>query len=70
MKDLIEALTILQKYMDTENNYPTHCVHDVLYVCGLIDPVSKEDEKRLKQLGFTHSSEHKRTYKSFRFGSC
>lgn len=70
MKDLIEALTILQKYMDPENRWPTHCEHDVLYVCGLIDPVSREDEKRLEQLGFTPSDEHKGTYKSFRFGSC
>ena len=69
MKDLIEALTILAKYMDLEEKWPTHCEHDVLYVCH-IEPedVSEEDTKRLEVLGFFPSDEG--GFQSFRFGSC
>ena len=35
MKDLIEALQIFSKYTDT--GWPTHCEHDVMYICG-VDP--------------------------------
>ncbi len=67
MKDLIEALTILSKYEDTD--FPTHCEHDVLYVC--VDPqkVSAEDQRRLKELSFT-ADESAGFFRSFRFGSC
>lgn len=42
MKDLIEALTIFQKYKDVD--YPTHCEHDVLYIMAVgRDEVSAED---------------------------
>ena len=70
MKDLIEALTILAKYMDPDEKWPTHCEHDVLYVCN-IEPedVSKEDKKRLDELGFSPDYDVE-GFKSFRFGSC
>ena len=70
MKDLIEALTILAKYMDREQKNPTHCEHDVLYVCH-IEPeeVSEEDLKRLDELGF-FPDEDGEGFMSFRFGSC
>lgn len=69
MKDLIEALTILAKYMNPEERWPTYCAHDVLYVCG-VEPedVSEEDTKRLDELGFFSSDEG--GFQSFRFGSC
>lgn len=67
MKDLIEALTIFAKY--TEDAYPTHCEHDVLYV--LINPtkVHADDLARLEQLSFTPDTETGDCFKSFRFGS-
>lgn len=66
MDDLIEALTILRKYENS--NRPTACDHDVMYVCmDNPDAVSKEDKKRLKQLGFDKT---KYGFESFRFGSC
>ena len=69
MKDLIEALTILAKYMDPEEKWPTACEHDVLYVCSVeAEDVSEEDTKRLDQLGFIPSEDG--GFMSFRFGSC
>jgi hypothetical protein len=71
MKDLIEALTILAKYMDPEEKWPTYCAHDVLHVCH-IEPedVSEEDTKRLDELGFIPDEDDDVGFKSFRFGSC
>jgi len=66
MKDLIQALQILNKYGDPE--WPTHCEHDELFI--MIDPsiVSKEDKKILKKLGI-EPSEDGETFHSFKFGS-
>jgi hypothetical protein len=75
MGDLIEALTILKKYVKADNDYaklaPTHCEHDVFMVLAGIKEgaVSKEDEKRLGELGFNWSEEYG-CWASFRFGSC
>ena len=68
MEDLIEALQIFLKY--SNEKYPTHCEHDILYVCG-IDPseVSDEHTKRLARLGFFVDDECD-CFASFRFGSC
>ena len=63
MDDLIEALTIMRKYTDT--NFPTNCVHDELEVDLAPELVSEEDIKRLDELGFFESGEQ-----SFKFGSC
>ena len=69
MKDLIEALIIFAKYMDPEQKWPTHCEHDILYVCHIEEAdVSEEDIKRLDELGFFPSEEG--GFQSFRFGSC
>jgi len=54
MRDLIEALVILLKYANDDRN-PTHCEHDKLYIFAGIDDkekISKEDLKRLDELGF------------------
>lgn len=67
LKDLIEALQIFLKYSDEE--YPTHCEHDVLMVIGIDeDQVSEEDKARLDELGFFWSDEHD-CWSSFKFGS-
>lgn len=67
MEKLIKALQILLKY--SEDEYPTHCEHDVLYVC--VDPsaVSEEDKKELQSLGF-EADEGEQHFYSVRFGSC
>lgn len=70
MKDLIEALTILAKYMAEDTYAPTHCEHDVLYVPGVeFEKVSEADQARLKELGFTKNNDFE-GFKSYRFGSC
>lgn len=69
MSDLIKALQILLKYGDP--NYPTHCEHDIMTICG-IDPVdvSVEDKDALDQLGFFVGDEYdKEQFHSFKFGS-
>jgi len=65
MKGLIKALQILLKYGNPD--YPTHCEHDVLYICG-IEPekVSKKDLKELDKLGFIIDNDD---FMSFRYGS-
>lgn len=67
MKDLIEALTLLQKYQKDTHN-PTHCEHDQLTVVGIDNAaMTAEDKLRLKDLGFWPDDEG--CYSSFRFGS-
>ena len=70
MKELIEALTILYKYMSVETKYPTHCEHDVLFVFGVDKEISEEDTRRLKELGFFKNEDYDNSWKSYRFGSC
>jgi len=50
MKQLIEALQVFLKY--SNEDYPTGCEHDMLYV--YVDPhkVSDKDKERLEELGF------------------
>jgi hypothetical protein len=70
MKDLIEALNIFGRYGD--HDHPTHCEHEVLYIVGITeDEVSKEDTKRLDQLGFHFGSPEglDNCWYSHRFGS-
>lgn len=65
MEKLIEALQIFLKYGNPE--YPTHCEHDCLWICG-IDPsvVSEEDVKKLKELSFFIEDS---CFKSHKYGS-
>jgi len=67
MKKLIEALQIFLKYGNPD--YPTHCEHDVLYICG-IEPkdVSNEDKEKLEELGFFPDDEGE-GFQSFLYGS-
>ena len=66
MEDLIKALQIFSKYVDTD--YPTCCEHDVLYVPTVeYAEVSEEDRKELERLGFFESEFG--SFKSYRYGS-
>lgn len=69
MKDLIEALQILMKYVDPKyEKYPTTCEHDQFFVnCVTPDSVSEEDTKRLDELGFVPYEDF--AFVSYRFGS-
>ena len=60
MKDLIEALTILLKYMiDPDNRWPTACEHDIMFVWGVdIKKVTVEDVRKLSTLGFMPGFDH------------
>jgi len=65
MEDLIKALQIFSKYGNPA--YPTHCEHDVLWICGIYPKdVEEEDRLRLEELGFFVSGG---SFQSFRFGS-
>jgi len=68
MGRLIEAFQIFLKYGNPE--YPTHCEHDVLCICG-IDPgdVSPDDITRLEKLDFIISDgEDGPEFISYHFG--
>jgi hypothetical protein len=69
MEKLIQALQILLKYGNPD--YPTHCEHDILTICG-IEPldVSEEDIAKLDELGFFVGDEYgEEAFHSFRYGS-
>jgi hypothetical protein len=67
MDDLIKALTIFRKYLNTK--WPTHCEHDVMYIIGVTkEEVSEEDLAELDELGFFWDGSDK-GFKSYRFGS-
>lgn len=69
MSDLIEALQIFAKYVETRNRkYPTHCEHDELFVLVNPDSVSAEDIARLDELGFQPCHDLP-CFVSYRFGS-
>lgn len=66
LSNLIKALQIFLKYGNPV--CPTHCEHDVLWICG-IDPaiVSKKDIKLLDELGFFVDGCD--GFQSYRYGS-
>jgi hypothetical protein len=68
MDQLIEALTIFQKYKNLRN--PTNCSHDTLAIMGVTqEEVSAEDQAKLEELGFFWSESEGGYWMSFRFGS-
>lgn len=68
MEDLIKALQIFLKYGNPD--YPTHCEHDVMYICGIEpDQVSDEDKAELDRLGFFVADEPDDGFMSFKYGS-
>lgn len=68
MKDLIEALQIFAKYVSDEES-PTSCDHEALYVSCPPEAVSEGDMLRLEQLSFIVDDEYC-CFVSYRFGSC
>lgn len=66
MEDLIKALQIFLKY--SNERWPTHCEHDVMYVLVNPQQVSDEDKAELDTLGFIADTDEDHFY-SFRFGS-
>lgn len=66
MNDLIKALTILSKYIDSEERWPTYCEHELFRVNADPADVSEEDIKALEELGFFPDEE---SFISYRFGS-
>lgn len=65
MEELIRALNILSKYMrdDYHREFPTHCEHDVLYVCGVkLGQMDAETVSKLITLGFTPGSTEDTNY--------
>lgn len=65
MEQLIQALQIFLKYGNPD--FPTHCEHDVLFICGIKpDEVSEEDIKQLDELGFFIDDDQ---FKSYKYGS-
>lgn len=71
MKDLIEALTILSKYLTDDEyfyNRPTNCEHEELYVSVDNSKISEEDMERLIDLGFI-PDEDTGYMVSYRYGS-
>jgi len=69
VENLIKALQIFLKYGNPE--YPTHCEHDVMMICG-IDPddVSDEDKATLDGLGFFVGNEYgDDAFLSYHYGS-
>ena len=67
MENLIEALQIMLKHGDV--TYPTHCMHDELYIYPNSMDFTKEELARLEELGFSPDSEGSGFY-SFKYGSC
>lgn len=66
MDDLIKALQIFRKYGNPA--FPTHCEHDVMYVCIPFSDVSEEDREELDRLGFFENSDDD-GFMSYKFGS-
>lgn len=67
MKKLIEALQIFLKYKNEE--FPTHCEHDILMVTGITEEeISEEDKEILKEFGFFYDGDYN-CWASFRYGS-
>ena len=65
MEELIRALNILSKYMrdDYHKEFPTHCKHDVLYVCGVdLKKMDADTVSKLVDLGFTPGSDSDTNY--------
>lgn len=59
MKDLIAALLIIQDCLkDPNNQWPTACDHDILYVCGVdFNLVTPDMLHQLDKLGFLPGSD-------------
>lgn len=74
MKEVIEALTILSRYVEDDSyqaNYPLNCSHDLLWVNVSPDLVSDADKARLEELGFhVGEGDTEGGFYSFKYASC
>lgn len=52
-RDIIEGLTILEKYRERDDGYNTGAEHDQIFAYATTQPVSEDDVKRLVELGWT-----------------
>lgn len=52
-RGIIEGLTILQQYRDTDTGFETGADHDVIYAYPTDQAVPREDVQRLIELGWT-----------------
>lgn len=50
--NVIEGLTILQKYYEEKPGYNIGADHDVIYACNTTRPVEESDVQRLVELGW------------------
>ena len=67
MENLILALKIFLKYGNPD--HPTHCEHDIMYICGIAtDEVTTDDIEKLDKLGF-FISESEECFISYKYGS-
>ena len=66
MDKLIEALQIFLKYGNPD--YPTHCEHDVLMICG-IDPGNVSETDKTKLGCITSNEEGEDCFISIKYGS-
>lgn len=63
--ELAEVMTIAAKYLK-DDDFPTHCEHDVMMLCVYPSEVSVEDHTRLEELSFYAGGD---CFKSHKFGS-
>jgi hypothetical protein len=66
MQELIEALTIFEKYIG--DDYPTGCEHDVLHVYVDPEKVPEAEIIKLEELGFDIDPDIDCFY-SYKYGS-
>ena len=64
---LAEVMTIAAKYLK-EDDFPTHCEHDVMLLYVKPSEVSNEDYARIEELGFFACNVYD-CFKSHKFGS-
>lgn len=65
MDELIKALSILSQYLrdDYYKDFPTHCEHDVFYVCGVkLSQMDVDTVRKLIDLGFIPGSTNDTNY--------
>jgi len=73
MDELIAALTLAKKYVESDSyqaKYPTHCEHDVLMLNIDYREVSAEDLERFAELSFVVDEYEYDSLVSYKFGSC
>lgn len=55
LKNFVEGITILQPYYDMPDGYHLGAEHDQIFLYATSRPVSDEDVKKLRELGWFQS---------------